>query len=267
MSAVKPEIVYIPVKQLSVTWVQAQRPFNERWAKEIADNLDPDKFDPIIITKPNGENVYHIIEGQHRRRALEMYAEKISPGKGANEQAPCRIVADADPARAAEIWLGINQGRKAVKPIHGFKVAVVAGRDPEVAINQIVMVNGYRIDPEKAPDCISAVTALRTVYNLHGRATLNSLLKTLRLLWRGDPQAAAAPLLKGFGIFLHEFGAHLDNKRLVKIGEKWSPYKLWQAAEARKQSSQERLDQAIAELVMREYNKGLRDTQKLRHKG
>ena len=130
------KIEYIPLRQLSVVWVQSQRPYNSKWSRTIADDFDPDKFDPLIVTKPNGQGIYHIIEGQHRRHALEMYAAKYGNTNPANEQAPCRVVADADPARAAEIWLGVNEGRKAVRPIYGFSVAVVAGREPEVTIQQ-----------------------------------------------------------------------------------------------------------------------------------
>lgn len=266
----KSDIVYIPVKNLSVVWVQCQRPYDEKWAKEIADNFDPDKFDPLIVTKPNGHGIYHIIEGQHRRHALEMYAARCNaPGKPADtEMAPCRVAADADPARAAEIWLGVNKGRKSVKPIHGFKVAVVAGREPEVTINNILTSNGYHVSPEKKPDCVAAVNALKVVFNRHGRMTLNNVLRTIRLLWKGDPNAVANPLLRGFGIFVHEFGTHVDNRRLVaKIGVRWTPYKLWQAAEARKGTMQERLDESIYELLVREYNKGLKESAKLKHKG
>jgi hypothetical protein len=269
MTHVKPEITYIPLKRLSVVWVQSQRPYDPKWAKEIADNLDPDMFDPIIVTKPNGQGIYHIIEGQHRRHGLEMYAAKLSPtGKGDDECAPCRIVADANPARAAKIWLGVNAGRKAVKPIHGFKVAVVAGDEPEVTINNVVESNSFRIAQVKEIDCIAAVTALKTVFNRHGKMTLNNVLRALRQIWKGDPAAVASPMLRGFGIFLHEFGSHVDTKRLAtRIGEKWSPYKLAQAAEARKQTSLEKLDEAISELLMREYNKGLKEQSKLlRHK-
>lgn len=261
------QITYIPVKNLSVVWTQSQRPYSPKWAKEIADNLDPDMFDPIIVTKPNGVGIYHIVEGQHRRHALEMYAAKQNPsGNGGDEQAPCRIVDEADPARAAEIWLGINGGRKAVKPIHGFKVAVVAKREPEVTINEVVLKNGFHIEEKRQQDCLAAVGALKTVYGRCGRFGLDKVLRTLRQLWDGDPQSVSSPLLRGFGIFLHEHGTHVDIKRLkLKVSDKMSPYELWQAAEARKQSSLESLDEAISELLMREYNRGLKE-HRLKHK-
>lgn len=254
-------ITHIPVKNLSVVWVQSQRPLNKTWAKHIADNLDPDLFDPIVVTKPNGNGIFHIIDGQHRRHALEMWTNN------ANEQAPCRIISDADPARAAEIWLEINSSRKSPKPIHGFNVAVIAKREPEVTIHGVVHANGFQISNYKQANSISAVGALKIVYNRHGKVTLDRTLRLLRILWSGDPTSVTSPLMRGFGIFVHEFGSHADPKRLVsKIGQ-WSPYDLWQAAEARKQSSLEKLDEAIAELILREYNKGLVAGSKLKHKG
>lgn len=268
VTTVHPDIIYIPLKNLSVVWVQTQRRYQEKWAKEIADNLDPDKFDPIVVTLPNGHGVYHIVEGQHRRHALEMYAAKVNPSKrGDTEQAPCRIVQCKDPARAAEIWLGINGGRKAIRPIDHFKVSVVAGREPEVTINQIVLNNDYKITATRENNSISAVGAMKTVFNRHGRVTLNLTLRTLRAIWNGDPSSVSANLLKGFGLFLHEFAGHVDSKRLVmKLSERWSPYKIERAADARKQSTQEKLDEAISELLMREYNRGIRETQRLKHK-
>jgi hypothetical protein len=267
MTAIEYGIEYIAVKNLSVIWVQAQRPFNEKWAKEIADNFDPDKFDPVIVTKPNGQGVYHIVEGQHRRHALEMFASKFPGGKAAEEKCPCRIVDEADPKRAAEIWLGINAGRKAVKPITGFEVGVVAKREPEVTINRIVQNNGFKVSSAKSPFCISAVGALRTIYNRHSDSTLAHSLQALKLLWGGDPQAVSSPMLRGFAIFLNEFYDHVDARRLQRqIGERFTPWKFKESAEIRKHSSQEKLDEAISELIIREYNRGAREGVKLKHK-
>jgi hypothetical protein len=261
------EIKYIPVKNLSVVWVQAQRPYNEKWAKEIADNLDPDKFDPLIVTLPNGENVYHIIEGQHRRHALEIYAAKINSATAENELCPCRVIDEADPQRAAELWLGYNAGRKAVKPIIGFSVAVVAGREKQVTINRIVERVGFRISSAKAKNCISAVSALGVVYDRHGRETLEHTLRTLKNLWDDDPHAVAAVMLRGFGIFIHEFSPYIDIRRLrARVGLRFTPWKFKEWAAIRKQASAEPLDVAMAETLVKEYNTGAREGAKLKRK-
>ena len=259
-------ITYIPVRNLSVVWVQSQRPYNPRWAKEIADNLDPDMFDPILVTKPNGDGVYHIVEGQHRRHALEMFASKQG-GDGGSEQAPCRVIAEADPARAAEIWLGVNGGRRAIKPIHGFRVAVTARREPETTIQEIIHKNGFMIEERRQKNCVCAVGALKTVFVRHGgRMTLDKVLKILRQMWDGDPSSVSSALLRGFGLFVNEHGPHIDVRRLIsRVSDRMSPFQLLDAAEAWKQSVNENLDTAVAELLMREYNKGLKE-HRLKHK-
>ena len=261
-------ITHIPVKQLSVVWVEAQRPYDEKWADYIASNFDPDKFEAIIVTKPNGEGIYHIIEGQHRRHGLEKYAAKLNKnGYGGDEQAPCRIVDEADPARAAEIWLGINKGRKAIRPVAEFKVAVVAKREPEVAINKLVIRNGYKISEVSRDNCIGAVKALKKVFMRHGEMTLGNVLRCLRDIWGSDPAATNTALITGFGAFLHEHSMHLDNKRLHNIiSNKYTPWKFLDAAKVWRESTQETLDTAIGELLFRNYNKGLRDDRKLRRK-
>jgi uncharacterized protein DUF6551 len=261
------KIEYIPLKNLCVVWVSAQRPYDEKWAKSIADDFDPDKFDPIVVTLPNGNGIYHIIEGQHRRNALQMYAGKVDNTSGENELAPCRVVDEADPARAAEIFLGINSGRKAIKPVAEFKVAVTAEREAETQINKVLHRLGYQVSSAKSPFNVSAVSALKMIYNRHGIATVERTVRTLNLLWNGDPTAVSSPLLRGFAIFANEFYSHVNMRRLQsQIGVRFTPFKFTEAAKARKQNTMEKLDEAISELLIREYNRGLKDGARLHHK-
>lgn len=264
------KIVYIPLRQLSVVWVQTQRPHNEKWSDAIANDFDPDKFDPLIVTKPNGEMMYHMVEGQHRRHAFYKYmAKNAKPGDvlPEDQKVPCRIVEVDDPARAAEIFLGVNSGRKSISPVHAFNVAVTARREPEVTINNVVVSNGYVITPNKVINNISAVRALKTVYERHGKVTLNNVLKVIRYLWKGDPAAVHSSMIRGFGLFIHEFGTHTEAKKLFKISDRWTPHKLLEAAKVRRDDGGVNMDEAIAEILLREYNRGLKDAFKLKHKG
>jgi len=67
---------------------------------------------------------------------------------------------------------------------------------------------------------------------------------------------------------LNEFHSHVQMKRLQqRVGERFTPFKFIEAAKARKQNTLERLDEAISELLIREYNFGLKDGgSKLFHK-
>jgi hypothetical protein len=96
---------WIKIKHLSVVWATAQREFNERHASKIAASFDPDLFDDLVVTLPNGDGIYHVVDGQHRMAAIRSLW-------GEEEMVPCRVVTAQDPARAAVIFDKINTGRR-----------------------------------------------------------------------------------------------------------------------------------------------------------
>jgi hypothetical protein len=255
-------VTHIAAKRLSVVWVKSQRPYNEAWSKSIADNFDPDKFEPVIVTQPNGAGIYHIIEGQHRTRAVEMMW-------GVNEMVPCRVLDEADPKRAAEIWLGINAGRKAIKPVTAFLVAVEAQRETEVVINNVVKRAGYRVGTSAATEnTISAVAALRKVFTNYGEKILYQTLQTCRLIWGSDSHGASGSIVSGLGLFLNEFQGHVDQihlKRAVTNQYK-SPGNFIEAARYESDETSETLDVAMSNLLRKKYNLKQRDDKKLKRK-
>jgi hypothetical protein len=255
-------ITWLPVKNLSVVWRKSQRKFQEPWAKEIAERFDPDLFEPVVVTKPNGAGIYHVIEGQHRKTAIEMLY-------GPNETVPCKIVAEADPARAAKIFRGINKGRKGVRPISDFLVAVEAKEDLECAIMDIVKKNGYRIiEGGKGDNCVSAVGALRKVYQTYGEKVLSDTLVTTRLLWGTDPHGVGSSIICGLAMFINEFNGQIEGGHLCKVvqGQYNSPWKFVEAAQAAKDRSSEPMDIAMSNLIRMKYNHGRAEHKRLKRR-
>jgi hypothetical protein len=252
--------VFVAIKNLSVVWVQAQRPFQEAWAKEIAEHFDTDKFDPPVITKPNGEGKYHIVEGQHR-----VWAAKEN--FGLEEQLRCRMVDAEDPARAAEIWLGINAGRKAIKPVTKFLVSVIANRPTEVEINRLIHRLGYRVTPTKGDHCISAVSSMIHVHNRQGIEVLHAVLVILDKSWPGDHSAFQGEMIKGYAVFLNEF-PHANPNHLVHAITKvpFSPNQVVDAAKIFASQHKIPLAEAMSETLRAKYNRNLKDAAKLRKK-
>ena len=260
MSSSKTQFVHVAIKNLSVMWAQSQRPFNERWAKQIAQDFDPDKFDPPVITKPNGVGFYHIVEGQHR-----VNAAKIAFGE--SEQLLCRMVNVDEPARAAEIWLGINSGRKAIQPVQRFLVAVTAGREPETEINNLVLKLGYHISLSKADHGITAVSSLIEVHRKFGTMVLKAVLMTLDKTWQGDPAAFSGELIRGYASFINEFHSYIDHKRLFEvIAKAYTPNKLLAAGRLCSEQNIISAIEGIAETIRTKYNYKARDEQRLRRK-
>jgi len=251
---------WIAVRHLSVVWAQSQRPYDVKWARAIAENFDDEKFDPLVVTLPNGKGDYHVVEGQHRKSAVEM---KWGP----YEKVPCRVIPQADPARAAELWLGINDGRKRARPVVHFKVAVVAKREPELSINRLVNRLGYVVAQHKSPSTITAVAALKSIWDRYGELVLSKTLLMVKHLWPKDAQGPDGSILRGFALFLNEFGLRTDPKRMtIAVGRKYTPGQFIVAANARKEATKDRLDEVMSDMLLRDYNKGLAEDKKLHRK-
>jgi hypothetical protein len=252
--------VYVAIKNLSVIWRQSQRPFQETWAKRIADEFDTDKFDLPVITKPNGQGQYHIVEGQHR-----VAAARIVFGEG--EQLKCRMVDAEDPAKAAEIFLGINSGRKAIKPVAKFLVAVTAKREPETAINGLVKRMNYKISATRADHCICAVNALIHVHEHQSMTVLTQTLAMLDASWGGDATAFQGDMIRGYAVFINEFHPYLNVVRMATVVPKtFSPNQLVMAGRLYADQHKVPLLEGLSETLRGRYNNGLKDGQKLKKK-
>jgi hypothetical protein len=254
------KLEWIPCKQLSVVWVQAQRKLREERAKEIAANFDPDLFMPVRVTLPNGDGQYHICDGQHGKRAVELLF-------GADEKVPCLVAPEGDPVRAAELFLKLNTGRRPPDAIDHFKVAVTARMATEVAIDKIVRKNGFHVDRGQEKDKISAVSALINIYTTCSAKVLDQTLGEVRLTWPGDRNATQGPLLRGFGAFLNEFGTHLNKERFREVtAKKWTPGSLIRDAKGTRELHGGGTTEAFVSLLLSNYNRGARGGTALKRK-
>lgn len=243
---------WIPIKNLSVVWATAQREFNERHSQKIAASFDPDLFDDLVVTLPNGDGIYHVVDGQHRMSAIRsLYGEE--------EKVPCRIVTAQDPARAAAIFDKINTGRRLPTGIEKFRVRVTAGSETEVAINKVVTWLGCRIEVGDGSNSIRATAALINVHNAFGLEVLKEALVTIRTTWKDDKGALEGPIIEGFGALVGEHRGHLDFKRLrEKTASTYTPGRLLGQAKADKETLGGRISDGVRRVLIRNYDQGLR---------
>lgn len=248
---------WIAIKNLSVVWASAQRDYIESHAKKIANSFDPDLFDDLVVTLPNGDGVYHVVDGQHRRAAVcSLYGEE--------EKVPCRIVSAADPARAAAIFDKINTGRRKPSSLELFKVRVTSGSETELAINNLVASLGLRIEMNSSPKSIRAVGSLINVYNSFGLDTLKHTLMNIIATWDQDKGALEGPIIEGMGSLIGELRGHLDWRRLrEKTANTFTPGRLLAQAKADKEALGGRVSDGVRRVLMRNYNVGLRTGSKL----
>ena len=242
---------WIPIKHLSVVWAAAQREYDERWASKIAGEFDPDLFDDLVVTLPNGNGIYHVIDGQHRRGAIcSLYGEE--------EKVPCRVLEVKDPARAAAIFDKINNSRRKLSPLVKFKVRVTAGHESEVAINNLVTSLGLRIENGDTSRSVRAVSALLNVSNTFGLSVLKEALMAIIATWDNDKGAFEGPIIEGFGAFAGEH-RHVDWVSLrEKTAKAYTPGRLIAHAKADKEIHGGRVADGVKRVLTRNYNTGRR---------
>ena len=247
------KIVWIPMCQLSVVWVESQRPLDERFAQSIAADFDDAKFGTLAITQVNGDGMHHIIDGQHRKRGAEIFLGDPM------QKLPCQMLKASNPAEAATLFEQINSKRKAPNQIDFFRVRVTAGVDDYVTVNQIVIDNGYHIGSNTSDGGrgISCVQTLLMIKRSHGDDVLDHTLKILHASWGYDRSAQVAPIITGIGMFLSEFREKANWQQIVSsIRKKYTPGQLIGAAKTWREVNGRTLAVAIKALLIAAYNKG-----------
>jgi hypothetical protein len=252
---------WIPIKNLSVIWANAQREFDPKHASRIAAEFDPDMFDDLVVTLPNGDGIYHVVDGQHRKAALQSLY-------GDDEQLPCRVVNAEDPARAADIFNKINTSRKAPNAVDRFNVRVTAGYETEVAVARIATFLGYKINKSRSDGSIGSVNALVSVYKSFGSEVLKDTLMTIKATWGQDFHAYEASIIRGYGAFIAQFRSKIDWTRLrQQVSKAYTPGRLLGAAKTGREMFGGSMADGVKQVLIATYNKGLRNGKLEDHAG
>lgn len=245
-------VKWIPVHSLSVLWTKTQRGLNDGKVKRIMDAFDPDALGSIIVTMPNGEGIHHVIDGQHRVEAVRRLW-------GSDQRVPCVVLEARTPSQAAEIWMKINTARSAPSAVEQFKIAVQAGRQPEVEVDGLIRGHGYTIDVAGGEGTIRAVRACMKIRRQHGIVALKETFEAIQACWGMDADSTHQGIVGGFGEL---FGIHksgVDRGRLAdKVTKKYTPARLIAAARGRRDYNRGSLSTNVAELLRVAYNSGLR---------
>jgi uncharacterized protein DUF6551 len=250
-------IQWIPIKSLSIVWPQAQRALDTKFAQLIADNFNPDLFGVVSVTLPNGNGIYHCIDGWHRvNGAKHCYGE--------NEKVPCNVFEIDNPRDAAKMFVQLNKTRKAQSPVSLFKTQVTAGDETCVAVNRIILNCGFRVESHAADGTIRAVNACVSVYKRFGSLALTEALTCIWKTWGRDSNAVDSALIGGFGELCAAHPRHIDMKRLgERVSKKWTPGRLLGAAKAGRQLEGGTLANSVRKILTQIYDAGLRAGQRL----
>jgi hypothetical protein len=178
----------------------AQRDLKPARVAELLADFDCTAMGRLVLSFRDGR--YYIIDGQHRKNAL---AQWIGPGW---EGLPieCIVYTDLTEQEEAELFLKLNKVLS-VTQYSKFAVAITAKREEETKIKVAVEACGLHISRSKRnglPGGISAVNALRKVYNLGGS---KMLIRSLKLCVESFGDAGLeGEIIEGLGHLFHRYG-------------------------------------------------------------
>lgn len=249
-------VQWIEVSNLRVVWPSAQRSARDGKVEAIKKNFDPDAFGVVAVTLPNGNGIYHVIDGQHRVRAVrELWGE--------GEKVPCMVLNGRTQAEAAHIWSLMNGDRTMPYPVDRFKVAVTAGRPEEVDVSKIIKSLGYRVSMDSDDGSISAIMAVMGVYRDYGAAHLTWALGTIQETWGKTRDSTNGAIVQAYAMLLAEHPT-VERPRLVqKVAKQYTPARLLGAAKTHREMFKGRLATSIKELLVQSYNHNLRTSARL----
>ena len=180
-----------------------QREFNLGWAEQILGSWDLDKYQAPHVSQRADGSLY-IMEGQHGT-----WAYRETYGEDAKVQA--WLYEGLSEQEEADFFLALNN-KKAIHPLDRYKVAVIAGREPEASVDQIIRRAQCTISGNRTPGAIAAVGSVLAAYNQHGAANLARTIAVLRDSF-GDA-GYEAQLIRGMSMVLARYPL-IETDRLV----------------------------------------------------
>lgn len=202
-----PRLAEVPLGKMKVN-AQAQRELNLRRVKDMAEAFDPDRLQLPTLSERDG--FFWIVDGMHRLAALKDWL-----GEGWEEQVvKCEVYTGLTEPEEADLFLHLNEDRKAVSAYDRFGAAVTAGRNAEVQVEQIVRWQNLKIARGRQPGAISAVGTLVKAYKNSDGPTLGKALRVIRDAY-GD-HGFDAPVIDGIVRLCARYNGSLDEGHAIK---------------------------------------------------
>lgn len=216
--------------------------------EHIAGSFDPMRFGrPLCFKRQNG--MLYCIDGQQRIAAAKLAGLR---------QIPVVSFDIVGVEREAEVFVAINEARKALSPLEKHKGKVVAKDPAALQIERAVEKAGFSIGSNyESPRSISAIGALGYAHNLIGEDGIVQLLTAEREAWGDDKKALNVQILRALADIIDAQAKNggYSRSRLVTALKRTTPARLLRKAEeihfeqgTTKQASVRRAFKALAKV-------------------
>jgi hypothetical protein len=245
----------IPVNRLEVDPRVQRDQLKMKKVMEIEKNFNPDAAGVLYVSRRKDTGLY-IIDGWHRKEAMFR--------KDPTFEATCWVFEGLTLVQEALMFLDLNYADKPTQ-LDKYKVRLAAEDPDSLLIEQITTSRGWKVHPNPAPSHIQAVSALYRILALSEKVHAEPHLLDMTLLvitraWGVDQHASQAVILEGIAQVLAEYGDKLNPGTLVdKLRDRGGgPRELHTNATALAATRNGRVVNAVSELVVATYNRGLR---------
>lgn len=251
----RPELEYIPVSKLTVDPEVQRNNLDERRVQDMAANFQLDLVGVLEVSRRT-DGTLHVLDGMHRSAAAK------ATGHG-DLELPSLVHTGLSREREAQMFLGLNNA-KSVGAVDKFRVRVIAGNTAAREINQVLVEYGWTVKAGASDGYFMAVAAIEGVYNsppTFNRTRQEIVNKTIAVLteaWGRHPDGVRSQIVTGVGSMLLRYGSSLDTVKLVNSlkGYSGGPRRLVADGQALRQYRRGRVGDAIAEILVRDVNKG-----------
>lgn len=241
----KSRLLWVPIAAMT-TSPAAQRRFSKAQADTYAADFRLESLGYPVLNKRDER--WYIVDGQHRITALRT----IGFGDLSLE---CECYFSLTERDEADLFLERNN-RKDVTSYEKFRVAITAGRETECAVNEVVIAQGLKVARSESEGCISAVSALLSVYENGGAQTLERSLAILRDAYGGSHAALKSPLIRGLGLVCQRYNGDFDDAAAVAKLGKASLQQLLQRASVLRHQTARPQPECVAAAVIDLMNSG-----------
>ena len=205
-----------------------QRSMKNTLVQQIAQSPSWEAFGvPVCFRRENG--MLYCADGQ--QRIAGMMASNKPP-----KLVPIVWFDIQDVTDEAQVFVRINEWRKALQPIEKHKSKIVA-RDPAaLAMEKAVAQAGFTIDNSTGQGVanartIQAVAALGVVYNRIGEEGVLQTLTCIREAWPNDPTGIKSHVMRGVAELIEEQGPNYNRNSLIRALKKTTPGDLLRKAD------------------------------------
>lgn len=240
----------IKVSDLMVDYTYQRQPLKAKISK-IVKSFDPDLLGVIICSmRENGQIA--IIDGSHRYHALvKMGLEYL------NINALVYIGLSLE--EEAKIFALSNQEHTKPSTVDIFKAGIVSGDKLTIAINDILVKNGFYVGVGPGNNKIRALVTLKRIYVNAGADILDQTIRIIKAAYGSNSDVMRDQLMSAVAVILHRY-KKIDEQRLVYALMKFgNPISLLASAKAMMPNNSNAITYtSLPYLIVQKYNSKLK---------